>query len=523
MQLSAYCCYDSNVIYSEILEIVKNCKNKKSTDFNDIDMSLVKQVIEGISKPLTHICNLSFQTGSFPNQMKIAKVIPLHKNGNKHHFTNYRPVSLLPQFSKILEKLFNSRLDSFLDNFNILSESQYGFRTNRSTSQALLESIERITEATDNQQYAIGIFIDLKKAFDTINHSILLNKLEKIGIRGIALKWIESYLERRQQFVKLGNYKSECLDIACGVPQGSVLGPKLFILYINDICQVSKLLSLVLFADDTNVFCSGDDLEKLQVEINEELRKLKLWFDCNKLSLNVSKTNFMLFGKCRLNTQVLLEIDGVAINRVHENKFLGIMIDDRLSWKQHITHVKYKVSRSIALINKAKQVLDYKCLHSLYCSLILPYLHYCVEVWGNNYKTSIQSLIILQKRALRTIHKVSYLEHTNILFAQSKLLKFTDIVSYQTAIIMYKARNNLLPANIQQLFHEREGGYNLRGDFDFKTLSRNSTMKSFCVSRTGVKLWNSLSEVHKRCPSINHFKSMYKCMIFTRYMDEGNG
>ena len=276
-------------------------------------------------------------------------------------------------------------------------------------------------------------------------------------------------------------------------------------------------MSLVLFADDTNVFCSGQNLEQLQVEINEELRKLKLWFDCNKLSLNVSKTNFMLFGKCRSNTEVMLEIDGVAINRVNENKFLGVIIDDKLSWKQHITHVKLKVSRSIAVINKAKHFLDYKALHTLYCSLVLPYLHYCAEVWGNTYITSLQSLIILQKRAIRTIHKVGYFEHTNTLFLQSKLLKFVDIVSYQTAIIMYKAKNNLLPANIQKLFRDREGDYNLRGEFNFKTLSRKSTMRGFCVSMVGVKIWNSLSDEHKQCPSINRFKYVYKCMTFTRY------
>jgi hypothetical protein len=222
-----------------------------------------------------------------------------------------------------------------------------------------MESIERITDAIDNHQYAIGIFIDLRKAFDTINHNILINKLEKIGIRGMAIDWIKSYLDRRKQFVKLGNHSSNCFDIACGVPQGSVLGPKLFILYINDICQVSKLLYMVLFADDTNVFCSGDDLDTLQKNINEELYKLKLWFDWNKLSLNVSKTKFMFFGRFRLNTQLKIEIDGVAIEQVHKIKFLGVTIDDKLSWKPHITHVKYKVARSLAVINKAKQVLDH--------------------------------------------------------------------------------------------------------------------------------------------------------------------
>ena len=210
----------------EIIDIVNNCKDKTSTDCNNIDMKIVKRVIEGISKPLTFICNL-FQTGKFPNKMKIAKVVPLYKTGDRHHFTNYRPVSLLPQFSKILEKIFNNRLDKFMDKHKC-SDSQYGFRSNSSTSLALMESIEEITNAIDNKRYAIGIFIDLKKAFDTINHDILINKLERYGIRGIVLHWVKSYLRDRRQFVKLGDCASSCLDITCGVPQGSVLGPKLF-------------------------------------------------------------------------------------------------------------------------------------------------------------------------------------------------------------------------------------------------------------------------------------------------------
>ena len=152
--------------------------------------------------------------------------------------------------------------------------------------------------------------------------------------------------------------------------------------------------------------------------------------------------------------------------------------------------------------------------------MVLPYLHYCAEVWGNNYSSSLQSIIILQKRALRVIHKASYLEHTNPLFIQSKLLKFTDIVSYQTAITMYKAKNHLLPLNVQNLFRNREGGYNLRGESVFKTLSRRTTLRSFCVSIVGVKLWNSLGDEYKLCPSINRFKSMYKSMIFSSYIED---
>nr|XP_049577520.1 centrosomal protein of 44 kDa isoform X1 [Syngnathus scovelli]XP_049577521.1 centrosomal protein of 44 kDa isoform X1 [Syngnathus scovelli] len=190
-----------------------------------------------------------------------------------------------------------------------------------------------------------------------------------------------------------------------------------------------------------------------------EMTKIKMWFDWNKLSLNVSKTKFMVFGKA--NIKIRIEIDGTEIERVQENKFLGVIIDDGLSWKPHIKNVKSKISRSMAVIYKAKELLDYHSLRTLYCSLVLPYLHYCAEVWGNTSKTSLQPLIILQKRAIRTIHKVNYLEHTNPLFIQSKLLKFTDIVSYQTAIIMYRPKAKQLPENIQNLFRNREGGYKL--------------------------------------------------------------
>lgn len=280
---------------NEVFEIVKKCKNQKSLDCNDIDMIVVKRVIEAIIKPFTYICNLSLQTGRFPDRMKIAKVIPLYKSGNKHHFTNYRPVSLLPQFSKILEKLFNNRLEKFIDKHKLLTESQYGFRSSRSTSLALLDSIECITNSIDKKQYVAGLFIDLSKAFDTIDHDILIRKLERYGVRGVALDWVRSYLGDRKQFVKLNGGCSLCMDIACGVPQGSVLGPKFFNLYINDICKVSKVLKMVLFADDTNIFCSGDDLQNLLEDMTNEISKVKFWLDKNKLSLNLNKSKLMLF------------------------------------------------------------------------------------------------------------------------------------------------------------------------------------------------------------------------------------
>ena len=267
-------------------------------------------------------------------------------------------------------------------------------------------------------------------------------------------------------------------------------------------CQVSKLLQFVIFADDTNIFYSGDNLNQLQEDINTEMNKLKLWFDRNRLSLNVKKTKFMLFDNSKTNTQIKVKIDGVEIERVEEIKFLGVTIDEKINWKSHIKHVQTKVSRSIAVINKAKTILDKKSLHTLYCSLVLPYFQYCVEIWGNNYVTSLKAITTLQKRAIRIINKVGYLEHTNSLFIQSNLLKLADIVKYQTAQIMFKAKNHLLPKNVQKLFGEQEGDYNLRGkeQGNIKVCYRRTTGRSLFITNAGVELWNSFTvELKKKC------------------------
>ena len=201
-----------------------------------------------------YICNLSLGSGIFPDDMTIARVIPLYKAKKKDLFTNYRSVSLLPQFSKILEKIYYSRLDKFISNHDILSNSQYGFRQIMSTNLALLELVEELTLSIDKKNETIGVFIDLKKAFDTIDHGILLKKLDRYGVRGISNNWVKSYLTGRKQNVNIDIATSDMLQTVCRVPQGSVLGPQLFLLYINYICNVSELNKCILFADDTNLF-----------------------------------------------------------------------------------------------------------------------------------------------------------------------------------------------------------------------------------------------------------------------------
>ena len=229
-----------------------------------------------------------------------------------------------------------------------------GLEKKHSTSLALVDLIEELTNSIDNKMITIGIFIDLKKAFDTINHDLLLRKLECYGIRGVSHKWLSSYIKSRKQYVNYNNVDSKLMDITCGVPQGSILGPILFILYINDLCNVSDFLKFVLFADDTNLFASGDNVKILCENINRELLKINDWFKINKLSLNLSKTNFMVFTNRHLEEfEINISIKNVLLSRVYECKFLGILIDSQLTWKSHIQMVKGKLVKCNVIMSKA--------------------------------------------------------------------------------------------------------------------------------------------------------------------------
>ena len=279
---------------SEILDIVSNFNPNKSPGYDSISPKVIKASILCILKPLTSIFNLSLQEGIFPDRLKLAKVSPVFKCDDRSLVNNYRPISVLPVFSKILEKIVHTRLFGYLNKHNLLTDKQFGFREKHSTYMALINLVDKISTELDKNNSTVGIFIDLSKAFDTINHEILLNKLSYYGVRGNALKWFKSYLTDRSQFVQIKDAKSDVLNIKCGVPQGSILGPLLFIIYVNDIVNVSRIAHLIMFADDTNIFFSHSDPLALNLLINSELEKLAHWFKINKLSLNI-KNHYIVF------------------------------------------------------------------------------------------------------------------------------------------------------------------------------------------------------------------------------------
>jgi hypothetical protein len=439
---------------TEIINTIKFLKPKSSSGHDGISPKLLKQCTPSIAEPLSHIANLSMTHGTFPSLMKIAKVIPIYKKDNRSHFLNYRPISLLPTFSKIIEKLVHKRLLHYLTTHNILSYSQYGFQPNMSTELAILESQDRIVKAIASKKFCLGLFIDLSKAFDTLNHSILITKLQHIGIRGTPLNWFHSYLTKRHQYVSFKNVESSQLQITCGVPQGSILGPLLFLIYINDLKHALTNAKPILFADDTTLLLTNDKYHTLIEDTNIEINKLHKWFSLNRLSLNISKTNYIIFrttNKIIPENEIPVKIGNIVIERVNTTKFLGVHLDDTLNWKTHINTKSNQVLKVVAILAKLKHTLPQFILMTIYNSLILPQLNYAITAWGNMQNKEIKRLTTLQKKAIRHISNSKYNSHTSPLFKKMKLLTLQDLFHQNCCKLYHK----IAQSKLRPYFHEQ--------------------------------------------------------------------
>ena len=375
--------------------------------------------------------------------------------------------------------------------------------------QAIITLIDRISKSLDKGDIAIIILLDLKKAFDTVDHRILLRKLYAYGIRGTLLKWFESYLTGRTQYVAFNGTNSDTHYVKCGVPQGSILGPLLFIFYMNDICSVSKLLFTLLYADDTCVLLSGKDLNDLIAVLNVELISLSVWLKSNKLSLNTQKTFFMVFHRARLKTANCndLVIDNASITRVNSAKYLGIIIDVKFNWIEHITYIKNKISKAIGIMYIARQYLNKSSLVNLYYSYVYPYLTYCIEVWGWAYPTHLQCLLLLQKKIIRIITFSHYLAHTEPLFMSLEILPLEKIFYHRCGLMMYKYHNNLLPCSISQLYAKNDSIHNHNTRCS-NLLRVPHGSKSF--TNVSARIWNVLNNIIDFDVPISTFKSILK-------------
>ena len=388
----------------EIEKITMALPSKTSFRHDKISNVMLKSIITAISIPLSIVFNQSILTGKFPHKMKQAEVVPLYKGKDMDLVINYRPISLLITILKLLEKVVYRCVYSFLEKYDILFQSQYGFHSNHNCKHAILELSGKILQAREKSEHPVCIFLDLSKAFDTPNHQVLLHKLDKIGIRGISNTWFESYLSGRSLVAKVTTSEnkttySDVFDISFGTAQGSCLGPLLFLLFCNNIHLLSLYSQLILFADDTTLFNSHRSEIYLEYMLNRDMEMLLDWFRANQLSINLEKTVMMQFWS--KYDKIKIRVMDNPIPYIRSTKFLGVFIDDTLSWKNHIEYLHNKLTMNKHMLSISKHKLDKDSLRKVYFSHIHSHLVYGIKAWGPS--LSSESLDMLNRQQNKCI------------------------------------------------------------------------------------------------------------------------
>ena len=454
-----------NFTTEDVGHIISKLNNSKGTYFSPKILKLLSPVIGPV---LANIFNLCVRDGYFPKELKVAKVIPLYKNkGSINDISNYRPISMLSVFSKIFEKLIHKEVSSFFDTNNLFSNCQYGFRPKHSTVHALINAVSNLQDSIDCGNSALGIFIDFSKAFDTVNHTILLRKLDNYGIRGNVHKLLSSYLSDRYQYVTYGGLNSTLLQVTCGVPQGSVLGPLLFIIFINDISNVNDLTKYVLFADDLNMFLANNDRHILYQQANQVLLDIYNYCFENMLIINFDKCCYIDFSRAKTSEDLFIGILNIKFKQVDCCKFLGVYINSYLNWNDQIKGVINQVSKSCGTMYSIRLHVPPKILRQVYLSLIQPYLTYCIPLWGANFNCQLmQQLFVLQKKCIRIVSRKTekingIFQHTKPLFFRLNLLTVSNLFFYFSGCITMRILNQAIPVNIFAKFTVSERSYRL--------------------------------------------------------------
>ena len=500
----------SEVLPHEIDDIIKKLGSNKSGDLYGITSYIVKVGGLPLTQILTSLFNKSISQGIFPHVLKCAKVIPIHKGDSILETSNYRPISLLPIFSKILEKVMYSRIIKFVEKFDILYKNQYGFQKGMSTEYAVNSLVSNIVKCLENQEVGFCILLDFAKAFDTVNHEILLNKLEHYGIRGIALDWFKSYLSDRMQCTEIGNTQSKLSYIKCGVPQGSILGPLLFLLYINDIVLSSKLFKFILFADDTSLFYSHKNKHDAESILNAELSNIAQWLASNKLSLNVGKSKLLIFSNQKSNfkgsktndndviNHFELSINGETLKEVNYAKYLGVLIDNKLKWTNQIDAINLKLSKGNGLLAKIRHYVPNSTLRSLYFSFINPHIDYNLLNWSMAASTTLESIGNKVKKAIRIISFEDSHTPSTPLFKQLNILPFSYSIKANLAKFMWKLFNDKLPTTLSANFRSNPRTHISHYE------SRLISLDKFVLFE-GPRIWNNIPDSIKIKPSLKTF------------------
>ena len=491
---------------------------KKATGPDDVSVKLLKYTCNApnVIQSLTHILNLSLDQGKFLTDWKIARVQPIYKAGSKVLVENYRPVSLLSIPSKLLEKAINVAFQDYLIENKVLSDRQFGFRPNHSCETASLCMIDQWSQNIDHG-YVNGVsFIDMRKAFDAVNHTILLQKLKLVGCTHRSLIWFESYLKDRKQYVSIKGKTSSTRTVRYGVPQGSVLAPLLFSIFINDLPRSIDCEEMFLFADDATLSVRGRSMDEIQYKMNHALNDVNKWTQNNKLLLNTSKTKVMVIGsrqriKALDDTSLQVQIRSTPIERVSEYKCLGIIIDEYLQFTKHAEKVALQMKQKLGILRRLKSTFNTHYLSLLYWGYILPHALYCCNVWTNRAKQNYDIINKLHKRAAYIITGCSWDTPSEQVLTQLNWPTLQKLYLKVMACMTFKCVHHLAPPLLAEKFvlHDDVAQRITRNSHQLKLEPPrcNTELYKRSFVSTAISYWNDLP-IGTRCsPNLELFKS----------------
>lgn len=506
------------VTEDELDKIIDSLANKWSSGYDEVPFSVIKYVKLELVKPLTHLINSSLITGLFPNKLKIAKVVPIYKKGSPSDIQNYRPVSILPSISKLFERAMYNRLLNHLETNSLFDIEQHGFRKNKSTVTALVAFTESIIDSVDKKDMVTGIFMDLTRAFDSISHSKLLHKLNSLGVHGIHLKWFESYLCNRQQYVEVNHinndnklkYQSNLKTITNGVPQGSILGPLLFICYMR---HMPKYLTnfeniknqLFLYADDSNLIISAKTGLEIEITAYQELSKLQDFFIENSLILNTNKTNTIFFQtkQNRNHMNPSIQLNETVLNQQNCITFLGLIVDRNLSWDVHVNHIVKKINSGLYAIKRLSCLVSLPVLKMVFHSHVQSHIAYGISVYGGTSDTNLKKILILQKKSLRIILKLANDTSVKKYFTDLRILTIYSL--YILECVMYVRSNQ-----VKLKKYCENHNYDTRNKNENILPQHNLTFFTKKTSFNGIKFLKCIPNKIKEIKDNKKFKKLLK-------------
>lgn len=506
------------ITITELFDEMMKLDINKSTGLDNIGPKILKLSAPYIVAPLTYIFNRSIDTGIFPNVLKNAKVTPVFKAGEKDMATNYRPISVIPTIAKLFEKHVSTHLYRYLSKYEVLHQSQSGFRQNHSCQTALINIVDKWLQEMNDGNINLSVLLDFKKAFDTVDHDILCRKLIIYGFSDVSVSFFKSYLKNRTQQVQIGNTCSNKMSIKYGVPQGSTLGPLLFILYINDLPLYMKNCCFDLYADDSTMHLSGKCFQTLQSLVQEDLNNVEQWCGDNNMFINPNKTKYMVIGTknkvAPYYNESVLRIENEMIQISSCEKLLGIKIDPSLTWTSQIEVICSKISSRLYLLLKIKKFLNLDARKLFYNGYILPLIDYCCITWSGCHADDLERILKLQKRAARVILDTDPLTPSKPLFDKLGWMTVEQRIKYHKSILAFKCIKNDAPSYLVDKFNyiSENNPYQLRnvikGNLSVPKPKLELFKKSFMYS--GPSLWNELPASVREAPNIHAFKYKIK-------------